>query len=143
MIESGVVIVHMRLDKVVASILVKIDLSFAEFVAKDGSSVVQLDKALYGCVEVAHLWYLMLREKLEAYGFEANPVEPCVFNKLNAARRSSADIPDDAARGRPPDNMYKRDRDRLVLCIPAHTVPGHHSTQRQNTKLPGNDIRLP
>jgi hypothetical protein len=84
MIESGV-IVHMRLDKVMTSILVKIDPLFAEFVAEDGSSVVQLDKALYGCVEAAHLWYLMLREKLEAYGFEANPVEPCVFNKLNAA----------------------------------------------------------
>ena len=27
----------------------------------------------------------MLREKLEAYGFESNPAEPCVFNKLNAA----------------------------------------------------------
>ena len=47
--------------------------------------MVQLDKALYGCVEAAHLWYLMLREKLEAYGFEANPAEPCVFNKLNAS----------------------------------------------------------
>ena len=61
------------------SILVKIDPSFAEFVAEDGSSVVQLDKALYGCVETAHLWYLMLRKKLEACGFKANPVKPCVY----------------------------------------------------------------
>ena len=84
MAESGV-IVHMRLDKIMTTILVKIDPKFAEFVTEDGSSVVQLDKALYGCVEAAHLWYLMLREKLEAYGFEANPAEPCVFNKLNAS----------------------------------------------------------
>ena len=81
MVESGV-IVHMRLDRVMTEILVKIDPEFKEFV---GSSVVQLDKALYGCVEAAHLWYLMLREKLEAYGFVANPAEPCVFNKRNAA----------------------------------------------------------
>jgi hypothetical protein len=27
----------------------------------------------------------MLSEKLEANGFEANPAEPCVFNKVNAA----------------------------------------------------------
>ena len=54
MIESGV-IVHMRLDKIMTSILVKIDPSFAEFVAEDGSSVVQLGKALYWCVEAAHL----------------------------------------------------------------------------------------
>jgi hypothetical protein len=84
MVESGV-IVHTRLDKVMTEILVKIDPKFAEFVNEDGSSVVQLDKALYGCVEAAHLWYLMLREKLEAYGFEANPAEPCVFNKHNTA----------------------------------------------------------
>ena len=78
------VIVHMRLNKVMADILVKIDPKFEKFVAEDGSSIVQLDKALYGCVEAAHLWYLMLQEKLEAYGFEANPAEPRVFNKLNS-----------------------------------------------------------
>ena len=83
MVESGV-IVHMRLDKAMTAILVQIDPAFGVYVTEDGTSVVQLDKALYGCVEAAHLWYLMLREKLEEYGFEANPVEPCVFNKLNA-----------------------------------------------------------
>jgi hypothetical protein len=82
--ESGV-IVHMRLDKVKTDILVKIDPEFEKFLAEDGSSVIQLNKALYGCIEVAHFWYLMLREKLEAYGFEENPAEPCVFNKLNNA----------------------------------------------------------
>ena len=75
----------MRLDKVMTEILMIIDPKFKEFVAEDKSSVVRLDKALYGCVEAAHLWYLMLRKKLEAYGFVANPAEPCVFNKRNAA----------------------------------------------------------
>jgi hypothetical protein len=83
-IEESGVIVQMRLDKVMTAILVKIDPKFEKFVTEDGSSVVQLDKALYGCVEEAHLRYLMLQEKLEAYGFEANPAEPCVFNKLNS-----------------------------------------------------------
>ena len=45
----------MRLDKVMTEILVKIDPKFKKFVAVDESSVVQLDKALYGCVEAAHL----------------------------------------------------------------------------------------
>ncbi len=40
-VESGV-IVHMRLDKVMTEILVKIDPEFKEFVAEDGSSVVDL-----------------------------------------------------------------------------------------------------
>ncbi len=82
MVES-VVIVHMRLDKVMTAILVQIDPAFGGYVTEDGTSVVQLNKALYGCVEAAHLMYLMLREKLEAYGFKANPVKPCVFNKLS------------------------------------------------------------
>jgi hypothetical protein len=61
----------MRLDKMMTEILMKIDSQFENFVSDDGSSVVQLGKALYGCVEAAaHLWYLMLREMLEAYGFE-------------------------------------------------------------------------
>ena len=86
----------------------------------------------------AHLWYyLMLREKLEAYGFEANPLEPCVFNKLNAAGVQIS--------------LTLHVDDLLTTCISeteidlffAYTVPAHHSTQRQNTKLPGNNIRLP
>jgi hypothetical protein len=77
MAESGV-IVHMRLNKTMTA-------KFTEFVTEDGSSVVQLDKALYGCVKAAHLWYLMLREKLETYGFEVDPAQPCMFNKLNAS----------------------------------------------------------
>ena len=54
MVESGV-IVHMRLDKVMTAILVQIDPAFGVYVTEDGTSVVQLDKALYGCVEAAHL----------------------------------------------------------------------------------------
>eukprot|EP00597_Dinobryon_sp_UTEXLB2267_P014480 CAMPEP_0170111028 /NCGR_PEP_ID=MMETSP0020_2-20130122/8228_1 /TAXON_ID=98059 /ORGANISM="Dinobryon sp., Strain UTEXLB2267" /LENGTH=695 /DNA_ID=CAMNT_0010336473 /DNA_START=18 /DNA_END=2106 /DNA_ORIENTATION=+ len=75
--------VNMRLDKVMTKILLSIDPAFAEFVREDGSSVVQLDKALYGCIEAAHLWYNMLRKILERYGFIANEVEPCVFNRTN------------------------------------------------------------
>jgi hypothetical protein len=73
--------VYMRLDKLMTSILVKIDPTFAEFVLDDGSSVVQLDKALYGTVEAAKLWYDNLCGKLLACGFTANPYDACVFNK--------------------------------------------------------------
>jgi hypothetical protein len=37
--------------------LIEIDASYKQFVEADGSMVVQLDKALYGCVEAAALWY--------------------------------------------------------------------------------------
>ena len=76
------VIVHMRLDKLMTSILVEIDPSYAVFVEADGSSYVQLDKALYGTVEAAKLWYDQLSSRLVKYGFVKNPYDPCVFNKI-------------------------------------------------------------
>jgi hypothetical protein len=48
-----------------------------------GTLVVQLDKALYGCVEAAALWYGDLNSKLVALGFVANKHDPCIFNKLD------------------------------------------------------------
>ena len=74
--------VHMRLNKVMTEMLVDIDASNREFVDHDGTMVVQLDKALYGCVEASNLWYNDLRKKLTSDGFEMNPYDNCVFNKV-------------------------------------------------------------
>ena len=74
--------VHMRLDRMMTQLLIEIDASYKQFVEADGSMVVQLDKALYGCVEAAALWYSDLRSKLEKDGFVANPYDACVLNKL-------------------------------------------------------------
>ena len=76
--------VHMRLDRVMTQMLMQIDPTYQQYVEADGSMVVQLDKALYGCVEAAALWYADLRSKLEYDGFVANPYDPCVLNKLGA-----------------------------------------------------------
>ena len=65
MAPTGVV-VHMRLDNIMTRMLVEIDPNFAQFVEKKGTSVVALDKALYGCVESANLWYKHLRRTLVA-----------------------------------------------------------------------------
>ena len=72
----------MRLDRMMTQLLIEIDASYKQFVEADGSMVVQLDKALYGCVEAAALWYSDLRGKLEKNGFVANPYDACVLNKL-------------------------------------------------------------
>ena len=46
----------MQLDKTITTFIVKMtDPKFAKFVTEYGSSVVLLEKALYGCVEAAHL----------------------------------------------------------------------------------------
>lgn len=73
--------VHMRLDKLMTSMLLKIDSSYQEYVQSNGTLVVQLDKALYGCVEAAMLWFRHLKRTLIDNGFTQNKYDECVFNK--------------------------------------------------------------
>jgi hypothetical protein len=42
--------------------------------------VVQLDKALYGCIQSAKLWYDHFSSSLKRLGFVQNPLDNCVFN---------------------------------------------------------------
>jgi hypothetical protein len=72
----------MKLDRLMMGMIVKLDPSFTTFVSYDGTSLVALDKALYGCVEAANLWYNNLRSTFLIYGFTQNLVDPCVFNKM-------------------------------------------------------------
>ena len=77
--------VHMTLDKITTEILLQIDPSYKKFVEinKNGNQevTVKLEKALYGCVQSARLWYNTLSTYLYSIGFEANPVDRCVFNR--------------------------------------------------------------
>jgi hypothetical protein len=43
---------------------------------------VQLAKALYGCIKSALLWYRLFSETLVTMGFQLNPVDRCVANKI-------------------------------------------------------------
>ena len=74
-------VVHVLLDRESAAILVQIDDSYAEFVRKDGTMVVKLNKALYGLVQAARLWYDELSKLLNANGYLVNPVDVCVWYK--------------------------------------------------------------
>ena len=73
--------VHMRLNSEQANILIEENASFKKFQNTDGSVIVQLDKALYGCIESAKLWYNHLSNILRGLGYVENPTDPCVFNK--------------------------------------------------------------
>ncbi len=50
----------------------------------NGRVTVKLQKALYGCVQSARAWYDHLSKFLTRIGFEANPVDPRVFNRMTA-----------------------------------------------------------
>ncbi len=54
---------------------------------KKGTKILylKLQKALYGLMRASLLFYWKLRKELEAYGFEINPYDPCVANKMTEA----------------------------------------------------------
>ena len=73
-------------DGALVDLLVQSNNKYAEFVhiCKNGKKVVfmKLDKALYGTVRAARLFWENLSGKLRDYGFETNPYDPCVMNKI-------------------------------------------------------------
>ena len=75
--------VYMKINKEVANVLCSLDKKYKLFLQKDGSVIVQLDKALYGLVESAKLWYDDIADALLSIGYSRNPIEKCVFNKVN------------------------------------------------------------
>ena len=52
-----------------------------KYLMKDGRMMVMLDKARYGCIESAKLWYQHLKDTLEGLGFISNPEKGCCLNR--------------------------------------------------------------
>ena len=83
--------VYMTLDPEMTQILIDNDEegSFRKALQdenwKDGRSTVKLEKALYGCIQSAKLWYNHLSRFLQRIGFTPNPVDPCVFNRMSSS----------------------------------------------------------
>ena len=75
--------VHMRLDRNMTNMLIKLAPEYAEYMDIKGCVVVRLEKSLYGCVESAALWYENLRNSLPELGYVANTHDICVFNRHN------------------------------------------------------------
>ena len=73
--------VHMRLDKNLAALLVTVDKSYEEYLEKDDTMLVKLNRALYGLVESAKLWYEHLKGTLERHGYKTIESDRCVFMK--------------------------------------------------------------
>jgi len=73
--------VYVYLQKEVADILIKRDPSFQQYMDYKGQVLVKLNKAQYGCIESARLWYNTISAKMVALGYEINPYDGCVFTK--------------------------------------------------------------
>ena len=75
--------VYMRLDKQLAKIACDLDNTYTQFIRDDGTVIVQLLKALYGCIQSSQVWYDLLTLRLGGIGYIKNAQDPCVFNKVN------------------------------------------------------------
>ena len=92
--------VYMTLDKLTTRLLVEIDPSYEAFIEtnKNGNEeiTVKLNKALYGCVQSARLWYNTLSKFLKSIGFEANPVDQgagVIGGGVDESQKKTTDIP--------------------------------------------------
>ena len=59
-----------------------LDSSYSQFLLQNGTMIVKLKRALYGCVESARLWYEHISTSLKGLGFSNNPHDICVFNRV-------------------------------------------------------------
>ena len=79
-------VIHMRLEGPLAELLTKVNEElYSKYVVKEnGKSViyVRLRKALYGTLQAALLFWRDLSGCLQEWGFELNPYDNCVANKL-------------------------------------------------------------
>jgi hypothetical protein len=75
----------MKIRGVLVELLVRIVPEFEEFVIEEGSGRVlylHVKKTIYGMLESALLFYKKLSDDLIKFGFQVNPYDPCVANKL-------------------------------------------------------------
>jgi hypothetical protein len=77
----------MRLDGILAELMVMIAPNiYRKYITTNAKGkpvlYVQLEKALYGMMKSAMLFYCKLVADLRSIGFELNPYDPCVANKI-------------------------------------------------------------
>ena len=91
---EGEEIVHMKMRGKLAEILVQVAPEiYRDYVTiENGKKVlyVKLQKALYGMLKSALLFYKKLRKDLESQGFVVNPYDPCVANKMVNGKQLTA-----------------------------------------------------
>ena len=75
--------VHMKITGPEVRIFCQLDPSLEEYVTNENGKealYVRLNKALYGCVQSALLWYELYSTTLQDMGFVINPYDMCVAN---------------------------------------------------------------
>ena len=72
--------VFMRLDKYLTNIICELYPDYYEYV-HNGSIIVLLQRALYGCIQSAKLWHDHIKSTIQSINFQMNPYDQCIFTK--------------------------------------------------------------
>jgi Reverse transcriptase (RNA-dependent DNA polymerase) len=72
---------YILIEPEAAKEIIRQDASFLPFQRRNGGLMVILNKALYGCIKSAKLWYHEIAGTLKTNGFKPNPRDICIFNK--------------------------------------------------------------
>ena len=72
--------VYMFIEPELVNIMVNIDSGYAKYRDAKGRVLTQIDKAMYGLVQSAKLWYETITGVLKGNGYAPNPMDPCVWN---------------------------------------------------------------
>jgi hypothetical protein len=71
---------YLRLSKDIASIVVEMHPEYQEYLAGDGTMLMELDKMLYGMKEAGYQFYCYIMDMLHKGGYTNNPADACVVH---------------------------------------------------------------
>jgi hypothetical protein len=74
-------VIYMRLDPDQTRMLAELEPRYRVFIRSNGTLVMRLRKALYGCLQSALLWNQHLVSTLRSIGFKENAADLCVLNR--------------------------------------------------------------
>ena len=75
--------IYMNINKTISNYLIQLDDKYKEFLNKYNNITVKLDRALYGCIESAKLWYIDISSYLLTIGFIKCDFDECLFRKTS------------------------------------------------------------
>jgi Reverse transcriptase (RNA-dependent DNA polymerase) len=78
-------LIHIKLEGELVDLLIRLDATYKEFVTvENGKRVIytKLNKALYGTMQASLLFWRKFKKFLTDLGYEENPYDSCVVNKM-------------------------------------------------------------
>ena len=87
--------VYMKLPPQISNLLSREIPSYTPYIDSKGCIPESLAKALYGSVQSAKLWHNKITNTLIELGFQQNPLDDCIFNKMEQSQVTVAVYVDD------------------------------------------------